>query len=130
MDKDNSGTLSIEEIKEAFRKNNLTEEELNLLFRNLDFNDDGEINYTEFLAATVDRKQALNCANLKFAFHHFDSDNSGYLTHASLAECFRREGKHFTDDEIKKMLEQVNPKKEGKISFDEFCDFMNQMIKT
>lgn len=78
----------------------LTEEELNLLFKNLDFNQDGEINYSEFLAATIDRKVALKQQNLKFAFHHFDSDNTGYITNESLKECFQREGKSFSEEEI------------------------------
>lgn len=67
-------------------------------------NQDGEVNYTDFLAASVDRKIALNQANLMFAFHHFDSENKGYIDHHSLEECFRREGKHFNDDEIENML--------------------------
>lgn len=31
--------------------------------------------------------------NLQFAFHHFDVDNSGYITENDLQEVFHREGK-------------------------------------
>ncbi len=77
------------------------------IFENIDLNHDGEINYTEFLAVTVDRREAITKANLEFAYHHFDTDNSGFITHENLVECFRREGKHLSSEEIEEMLNQI-----------------------
>ena len=68
-------------------------EDVEKIFRSLDSNGDGLINYSEFLAATVDRKKALTMQNLQFAFHHFDVDGQGYITEQDLAEVFHREGK-------------------------------------
>lgn len=59
LDKKNTGLLSVNEIKEAFKGSNFTQEDLDNIFRNIDLNHDGEINYSEFLAATVDKKKAL-----------------------------------------------------------------------
>lgn len=98
LDADNSGTLQLSEIREAFNELNMSEEEVNQIFERIDFNHDGEINYTEFLAVTVDRRKAITDSNLTFAFHHFDISNSGYITEANLEECFRREGKHLTHE--------------------------------
>ena len=50
------------------------------IFANLDFNNNGSLNYSEFLAATVDKKKAITKDNLQFAFHHFDTDNEGFIT--------------------------------------------------
>lgn len=82
----------------------MPEAEINKIFERIDFNHDGEINYSEFLAVTVDRRKAITDNNLLFAFHHFDIDNSGYITEANLEECFRREGKHLTHEELQAML--------------------------
>ena len=85
----------------------MSEEEINQIFTRIDFNHDGEINYSEFLAVTVDRRKAITEANLTFAFHHFDVGNTGYITEQNLEECFRREGKHLTHEELQAMLAQV-----------------------
>jgi Ca2+-binding EF-hand superfamily protein len=58
---------------------------------------------------TVDRRKALVQSNLRFAFHHFDSDNDGFITSDNLKECFKREGKHLQDEEIDMMVAEVNP---------------------
>lgn len=80
LDTDNSGTLQLSEIRTAFNELNMSEVEINQLFERIDFNHDGEINYTEFLAVTVDRRKAITDANMLFAFHHFDIDNTGFIT--------------------------------------------------
>lgn len=128
LDTDNSGTLSMSEIKTAMLEMKIPQAELEQIFKNVDFNHDGEINYTEFLAVTVDRRKALQHANLMFAFHHFDSDNSGYITAENLKECFRREGKHLSDDEIKAMMSEVQHAQEDKISLQEFESYMREIM--
>ncbi len=85
--------LSMQEVKQAFKDANVNADDIERIFRQLDTNGDGLINYSEFLAATVDKKKALTMQNLQFAFHHFDVDNSGYITEQDLTEVFHREGK-------------------------------------
>ena len=105
-----------------------TDEEIEQLIREADLDHDGEINYTEFLAVTVDRRKAITQANLTFAFHHFDIDNTGYITEENLAECFRREGKHFTHEELTEILSQVQTATPGQINFEEFQTFMREIL--
>jgi len=104
LDTDNSGSLEMSEIRTAFNELNIPEEEINQIFERIDFNHDGEINYTEFLAVTVDRQKAITENNLLFAFHHFDTDNTGFITVDNLKECFRREGKHLTTAELQAII--------------------------
>ena len=110
------------------------------IFKSLDGNGDGLINYSEFLAATVDRKKALTMQNLQFAFHHFDVDGSGYITEQDLTEVFHREGKfgatadlvterrmiHNIMQEAAKELGLAAMSKDGlRISFEQFTKIMN-----
>lgn len=106
----------------------MPEDEIDQIFSRMDFNHDGEINYTEFLAVTVDRRRAITENNMLFAFHHFDVDNTGFITAANLEECFRREGKHLTQDELTEMLQQVQPAEAGRVSYDEFKTFMQEIL--
>lgn len=74
------------------------------LFQQLDFNNTGKINYSDFLAATVDKKTALTNANLLFAFNYFDTENKGYITKGDLKEVFRRQGKHLSEGELNEII--------------------------
>jgi calcium-dependent protein kinase len=87
------------------------------------------INYTEFLTATVDKKTALTMQNLWFAFHHFDVDNSGFITESSLQEVFHREGRKFSPDSIRDMFRQVDVDNKGKISFEDFTKLMKSTLE-
>ena len=91
----------------------MPEEEINQIFERMDFNHDGEINYTEFLAVTVDRRRAITENNMLFAFHHFDIDNTGFITLENLEECFRREGKHLSHEDLEQMLSDARPQISG-----------------
>jgi len=68
IDTSNSGIITIDQVKNGFRfDNHITHIDTDLidkLFERLDFNKNGTINYSEFLAATVDKKVALTKQNL------------------------------------------------------------------
>lgn len=80
-------------MKEAFKGSGMHEADLNAIFEKIDFNNDNEINYSEFLAATMNKEKVVSEANLNFAFHHFDVDNSGFITAQNLQEAFKRQGR-------------------------------------
>lgn len=81
FDTENCGFLT----KEAFRRAmqsvspDLSPDEIHLLFEAIDVDDDKQISFTEFLAATMDPRE-VNMDDLSKAFHLLDSDNKGYLT--------------------------------------------------
>lgn len=63
-------------------------------------------------------------ANIKFAFHHFDTDNNGYITLDNLVEAFHREGKGLEAEEIKEILAQADISSTGQISLEDFAKIM------
>ena len=82
--------IQLARIKQAFLDNGAPLGDLEDIFRILDFDQDGQIIYSQFLAATVDKKSTLTMQNLWFAFHHFDVENKGVIDESSLMEVFRR----------------------------------------
>lgn len=52
----------------------------------LDMDQSGEIDYTEFVAATMSKKSLLSREKLKIAFSKFDTNDSGTITSANLRE--------------------------------------------
>lgn len=99
-----------------------------MIFASIDFDHDGVINYSEFLAATVNKHEALTMQNLQFAFHHFDVQNTGYITEESLKEVFQREGRKITKDQIHEMMTSVDTESKGKLSFADFTKIMKQIL--
>lgn len=49
----------------------------------------------------------LTKQNLRFAFHHFDTDNEGYITKNDLKEVFRRSGQTLTDTDLNIIIKQA-----------------------
>jgi calcium-dependent protein kinase len=125
LDTHNTGTLNLTEMRQAFSTAQMTEAELNEIFGRLDFNKDNEINYSEFLAATVMKTKVVTDSNLKLAFHHFDVDNTGYITAANLAQAFKRQGKNYSDEDVEAMIGQVEHcNTKGKVTYSEFRRLM------
>ena len=79
MDKLNTGTILFEELREVMTQmgyNNPKEEIERILHTiNLDHPECREINYTDFLTATLDSKLYLNKQKLWRLFKHFDPTN-------------------------------------------------------
>ena len=97
LDIKNTGTLQLDEMKEAFKGSGMKEAELDEIFRKIDFNQDNEINYSEFLAACLNKDKVVTVSKHEFAFHHFDVDNSGFITAQNLMEVFKRQGQTLTE---------------------------------
>lgn len=71
IDKDNNGTLSKLEIENYFSEN-MTVEEIRDIIQNIDANENGQVNYAEFINATIDKTKIITKEKLKAAFDYFD----------------------------------------------------------
>jgi calcium-dependent protein kinase len=109
FDTDNSGTLHLSQMKSAFAEAGMSQTELTDLFHAIDFNGDGEMNYSEFLAAAINKEKALSNSNLSLAFHHFDTDGCGFITADHLVEVFKRQGQNMTIEEASSMITEASP---------------------
>ena len=78
IDADGSGTLTIDELKKGLdgydNKDKLIE-----ILKGADTDGSGDLNYSEFLAATMDDQIYLREDYLKTAFQMFDKDSSGKI---------------------------------------------------
>lgn len=79
MDTDNSGTITLEELKKGLSKSGtkLTECEVQQLMEAADADGNGTIDYEEFITATMHMNRMDREEHLYTAFQYFDKDNSG-----------------------------------------------------
>ena len=118
IDKDNSGGINYDNLKEMFKENNINinEKELQNLFKSLDFHSYGKINYTEFIAATLSSIKFSIEEKLKAAFNFFDINNKGFITIENVFEALIP-----NNININKIgLEKIFKEKKSKIDFFEF----------
>lgn len=83
FDKDGDGCIEIYELisilKDANFKNIMSEQELDDIIRQIDNDDNGKINYSEFIAATIDIRKYLTKARVGALFKSFDVDDKGEI---------------------------------------------------
>ena len=112
LDVDNSGTLTCDEIEKAFREIDIgiTEDELKQIWEGLDFHQDGQINYSEFLAAMISSFNFQKEEKLWSVFNLFreNSGNKNYITYESLNNAAKALNLNINENEIKKCFEKYD----------------------
>ncbi|KAF5193570.1 Calcium-dependent protein kinase [Thalictrum thalictroides] len=127
MDTDNSGTITLEELKQGLSKQGtkLSEYEVKQLMEAADADGNGTIDYDEFITATMHMNRMDREEHLYTAFQYFDKDNSGYITTEELEQALREFGMHDGRD-IKEILSEVDADNDGRINYDEFAAMMRK----
>lgn len=85
FDTDSSGCLSPSEFSDAVKKihGGLKDSDIARLFNAIDIDGNGEISFSEFLAASIDPRD-VDIDELNQAFRLMDRDGSGFLSVAKL----------------------------------------------
>ena len=92
------------------------------IFSLLDGDNNGYIDYEEFLRATLDKSLLVNEKMLKLAFKFFDKEKSGFISRDKIKN-------YFIDTKINEELfsmifDEIDSDKDGKIDFNDFKDMM------
>ncbi|RDY08644.1 Calcium-dependent protein kinase 17, partial [Mucuna pruriens] len=127
MDTDNSGTITIEELKQGLAKQGtkLTEQEVKQLMEAADADGNGTIDYDEFITATMHMNRMNKEDHLYTAFQYFDKDNSGYITIEELEQALHEFNMHDGRD-MKEIISEIDADNDGRINYDEFAAMMNK----
>jgi len=98
LDADGSGVISLQEFKEVLMEKNHGDDnnrdetkELREIFDGLDVYHDGELSWTEFLAASIVSHGFLTEERVMEAFDDLDEDNSGVVSLENLRSIFGKD---------------------------------------
>ena len=119
------GQISYEELKKGLKELNcqkITDEELSELFKSIDVDKNGKIDYTEFLAATLQKKMYLKEERLYEAFCNFDLDGCGKITKEELMNVLKSDPSQ--EREIENIIKSIDKNGEGSINYKEFLEMM------
>ncbi|XP_008788593.1 calcium-dependent protein kinase 2-like [Phoenix dactylifera] len=129
MDTDNSGTITLEELKQGLCKQGtkLSEFELKQLMEAADADGNGTIDYEEFITATVHMNRMDREELLYTAFQYFDKDGSGFITKEELEQALKEKG-FYDGQEIKDIIAEADSDNDGRINYTEFVAMMKKGI--
>jgi len=126
LDVNRDGTLTIKEITDGIQDGaKLSAEQLERL-KKLDTDGSGSIDYTEFIAATINTKKYMKKEVMWSAFRLFDKDNDGHITKAELKTVLEeQQGGLMSEAEVDAIMTEIDTNGDGKISFSEFERMMD-----
>jgi calcium-dependent protein kinase len=133
FDKNGDGVLSREEILEGYKRfmNDAdAEAEVNRIMEQVDIDKSGFIDYTEFVAASVDRKKLTSKEKLETAFKLFDKDSSGSISASEIKEVFGSAFANVDEQVWLEIIKEVDVNGDGEISFEEFSNMILKYIAT
>jgi len=133
MDENNDGTLSIGELKDGLKNAGVSiPPDLEDMMESIDTDGSGVIDYSEFLAATLDKRKYIQEDVCWRAFKVFDTDGSGTIDRSELLKLMGSESitdvmqAKLCEDEVDAMLKEVDNNGDGVIDFDEFLVMMRR----
>lgn len=133
IDVNGDGKITQEEFLNGLKKlikADKLEEDVATIYKNIDMDNNGYLEYEEFVRAAVNKEKFLNKDVLKFAFRYFDKDDSGEITFDEIEEVFAQSipDKTKVHESLKKIISEVDINGDGNIDFDEFRMAMEKML--
>ena len=92
IDTDGDGKITKEELFKGLNDivtNKISEKDFDVIFEHIDLNNNGFIDYEEFIAAAVNKNIFMRNNILSFAFKFFDKDDSGEITFDEIEMMFK-----------------------------------------
>ncbi len=127
FDKDADGAISAKDIGTIMRVlgHNPTEAELQEIISQLEQNQNGSMDFPEFMNIMARRGAELNVEEeLLKAFKIFEKDGSGYISASELRGVMTTLGEKLTDEEIEDLIKEADIDSDGMINYHEFVKMM------
>ena len=133
IDVNGDGKITKDELLKGFQdkmKSPTLSKDVDEIYKNIDMDNNGFIEYEEFVRAAVSKEKFLSEGVLRYAFKYFDKDNSGEITLDEIEEVFKESVSDKTKihDSLKQIINEVDANGDGVIDFNEFVFIMKKML--
>ena len=131
LDLNKDGKLQYDEVlkgyTEYYSKDN-AKATVDRIFELVDADHSKEIDFSEFVTATANRKILLKDEKLKQAFDYFDKDKSGSIGMDEIKQILGGD-QNLSDNVWKQVVQEVDEDGNGEIDYQEFQKMMVQMLQ-
>ena len=111
----------------GYKNKEEVDEMADIIFQRLDGDNNGYIEYEEFLRACVDKTKLMTKENLKYAFKFLDHDNTKTLNVKNIIDAFITKPNKEIEAIFMITLKEVDKEGKGIIRFNEFCELMTKI---
>lgn len=132
IDRDSDARINKADIKHAFLEvfgRKLEGSEMEQLFKNIDHDNSGYIEYEEFIRATISKETVLNEDNLRMGFNLFDIDSNGFISAEEINKTIGG-GKSIPDNLMVELLAEIGKDFGHEICFEEYKKIMKKIFVT
>lgn len=129
LDRDGDGRISVGELRDSLYDEcgEVESKEAEGIMAKIDLDQNGFIEYEEFLSATIEKSIFLSEINLKQAFDLFDIDKGGSISPDEVRNIISG-GKVISDEVVKDLLKGVNKNMDDEISYEDFKNLMYKIM--
>ena len=111
----------------SYKEKDEVDEMVDVIFNRLDGDNNGYIEYEEFLRACIDKKNLMTREKLKYAFRFLDKDNSNTLNAQKILRAFLTKPNKELEAVFNITLNEVDKDSDGIIDFNEFVELMQKI---
>ena len=131
IDKEFTGYITCDELMDLLNKSTtapVSKKRVQEIIESIDYYGNHKINYSEFIAATLDAKAFLTHEKLWILFKHYDTNNNNLITTEGLRLALNHSGARKSKLEVKNMINENNPKRRGTLDYGEFSKMMKKYM--
>ena len=121
MDLNGDGKVSVQELVKCMEDEGIvmSQDEVSMILQEVDANQNGWVDFSEFLTVFTAKVNAGNKENLEKAFAMFDADGSGEISTAELKRILGQ-----SEGEWEMIVKEIDENKDGKIDIKEFKNLL------
>ena len=127
LDTNKDGTLTLDEMKHGLQKlknNKNFDIDVKNIFKGIDTDNSGRIDYTEFLASSINQKEFLRQERLNEAFMMLDKKGTGKISKEEIKKALKLD--NVNEKTIELYIQKYDLNGDGNIDYNEFLNMMGE----
>lgn len=129
LDTSGDGQIGMEELVAAFKAFSPdARREVEEIFREVDLDKNGQIEFSEWVVASIDKRQLLTDEKLRVAFSLFDKDGGGSISPEEVKATLVGNNSNIDSEVWNQIIAEVDVDGSGEIDFAEFSLMMRNIV--
>ena len=126
LDINKDGTLTLDEMKKGLEKlkDKNVDIDVKSIFKGIDTDSSGRIDYTEFLASSINQKEFLRQERLNEAFKMLDKKGTGKISKEEIKKALKLD--NVNEKTIELYIQKYDLNGDGNIDYNEFLNMMGE----